>query len=89
MAGGPLVMVSNAVFCNSQFSQRNEMTCNLMLLLAFAKKWEIISGGEAKRRISLLRGQVYFTFYKLHEQFAIYSLQSWISSWIRLAQESQ
>ena len=29
------------------------MTCDLMLLLAFAKKWEIISGGEAKRRISL------------------------------------
>ena len=56
MAGGPLVMVSNAVFCNSQFSQRNEMTCDLMLLLAFAKKWEIISGGEAKRRISLCCG---------------------------------
>ena len=35
-----------------------------MLLLAFAKKWEIISGGEAKRRITLLRGQMYFTFYK-------------------------
>ena len=56
MAGGPLVMVSNAVFCNSQFSQRNEMTCDLMLLLAFAQKWKIISGGEAKRRISLCCG---------------------------------
>ena len=56
MAGGPLVMVSNAVFCNSQFSQRNETTTDLMLLLAFAKKCEIISGGEAKRRTSLCCG---------------------------------
>lgn len=48
-----------------------------MLLLAFAKKWEIISGGRSKKEnITLLRGQVYFTFYKLYEHFAIYSLQS-------------
>lgn len=77
MAGGPLVMVSNAVFCNSQFSQRNEMTCDLMLLLAFAKKMgNYIRGRSKKKNITLMRGQVYFTFYKLHEQFAIYSLQS-------------
>ena len=56
MADGPLVMVSNAVFCNSQFSQRNETTCDLMLLLAFAKNGKLYQGGEAKRRISLCYG---------------------------------
>ena len=73
MAGELLVMVSNAVLCNSQFSYRNETTCDLMLLLAFAKKWEIISGGEAKRRISLCCGdRCILPFIN----FAIYSLQS-------------